>query len=114
MSKKRKNRKQDIWKLITSIIIIIIGIVFYEYISQNIEITNKTNDTENITQKENIAFDLSTIPEYASSPYVEINNNIPYFKEEDYTTNAFEKYSEWDELGRSGVAFANICKEIMP
>jgi len=45
---------------------------------------------------------------------IEINNNIPYFKEEDYTTESFERYSEWDELGRSGMAFANICKEVMP
>ena len=43
-----------------------------------------------------------------------VNKNIPYFDEEDYTTKAFEKYSEWDSLGRSGVAFANICKETMP
>ena len=58
--------------------------------------------------------DLSTVPEYTSNPYVEINNNIPYFTDKDYTTKSFEKYSEWDDLGRSGVAFANVCKETMP
>ena len=30
------------------------------------------------------------------------------------TTKAFEKYSELDSLGRCGVAYANVCKEIMP
>ena len=45
---------------------------------------------------------------------IEINNNTPYFTEEDYKTEAFEKYSELDNLGRCGVAYANICKEIMP
>ena len=45
---------------------------------------------------------------------ITINNNNPYFTDEDYTTKSFEKYSEWDDLGRSGVAFANVCKETMP
>ena len=42
------------------------------------------------------------------------NDNNPYFKEEEYTTDSFEKYSELDSLGRCGVAYANISKELMP
>ena len=110
---KRKKKKQNIWKKILGLAIITCIIVF-GYITTNTESTNQTNNTENTTQKENIIFDLSTISEYTSSPYIEINNNKPYFKEEDYSTETFEKYSEWDNLGRSGVAFANICKETMP
>lgn len=115
MNKKTKNRKQNIWQFVVSSIILI-GIILFGCLSQNVELTNSTNqyNTENVIQKNNLNFDLSTIPEYSSSPYVELNNNIPYFKEDDYTTKAFEKYSDWDELGRSGIAFANICKEIMP
>ena len=60
------------------------------------------------------SFDLNSIPEYRSEPYVIINNNMPEFAESDYTLEAFENYSELDDLGRCGVAFANICKEIMP
>ena len=110
---KRKNKKQNIWRKILGLAIITCIIVF-GYITTNTESTNQTNNTENTTQKENIIFDLSTISEYTSSPYIEINNNKPYFKEEDYSTETFEKYSEWDNLGRSGIAFANICKETMP
>lgn len=47
-------------------------------------------------------------------PYIVVNNNVPYFEESDYTTKAFEEYSDLDSLGRCGVAYANICKEIMP
>ena len=47
-------------------------------------------------------------------PYIVVNNNVPYFEESDYTTKAFEEYSELDSLGRCGVAYANICEEIMP
>lgn len=110
MSKKRRNN-QNIWQVIVKIIIIIC-ILIGGYITSNIENTN--SDTENIAQNENIIIDLGAIPEYTSSPYVELNNNIPYFTEEDYTTEPFEKYSDWDKLGRSGTAYANVCKEIMP
>lgn len=58
--------------------------------------------------------DLSQIPWYTGSPYTIINDNIPEFSEEDMTIDAFETYSELDELGRCGVAYANIGKEIMP
>ena len=41
--------------------------------------------------------------------------NIVNFDEVDYTIKSFEKYSNLDaKFGRCGVAFANICKEIMP
>jgi len=105
MSRKRKNNKQNIWQVIATIIICI---TVFGYITQNIE---NSKETSNI---ENTIFDLTTIPEYKSNPYIEINNNMPYFNEEDYTTEPFEQYSEWDSLGRSGIAFANISKEIMP
>lgn len=110
MSKKRKN-EQKIWQVILEIAIVI-SVLIGGYITSNIE--SSDNDIENVTQNENIIIDLGTIPEYTSSPYVELNNNIPYFTEEDYTTEPFEKYSDWDKLGRSGVAYANVCKEIMP
>lgn len=57
---------------------------------------------------------LDAIPAYSGSPYVEINGNIPDFSESDYSTEAFESYSELDSLGRCGVCFANIGIELMP
>lgn len=55
-----------------------------------------------------------TIPESASTPYVTVNDNVPYFSDEDLTTEAFEEYSDLDALGRCQTAYANICKELMP
>ena len=111
--KKGKNKKQNIWQAIATIVVAI-SIGVFGYINQEIETPDETRKIANSTQKESIIFNLSTIPEYSSSPYVEINNNIPYFSEEDYIMEAFETYSEWDNFGRSGVAYANICMEIMP
>lgn len=38
--------------------------------------------------------DLGKIQDYSGEICVMINNNKPYFNENDYTTNAFENYSE--------------------
>lgn len=52
---------------------------------------------------------------YNGQPYVSVNNNEPGFTDaEKKNTSAFENYSSLDSLGRCGVAYANICKEIMP
>lgn len=56
---------------------------------------------------------IGSIPSYQGNPYVVINANIPFFQEQDFT-EVFEKYSELDDLGRCGAAFANIGKELMP
>lgn len=60
------------------------------------------------------SFDPESLPAYSGEPYVEVNGNVPYFTEEDLTTDAFEEYSPLDALGRCGVAFANVCPELMP
>ena len=57
---------------------------------------------------------LDAIPAYDGKAYVAVNNNEPFFTDSDMTTTAFENYSDLDSLGRCGVAYANICKEIMP
>lgn len=52
---------------------------------------------------------------YDQEPYEIIHNNEPEFTEkEKKSTKAFENYASLDSLGRCGVAFANICEEIMP
>ncbi len=54
------------------------------------------------------------IPAYKSDAYVAVNGNEPYFTDSDYSTESFESYSELDSLGRCGVAYANIGKDLMP
>ena len=69
--------------------------------------TNNTNDkTQLITEN---------IPDYTDKIYVEVNGNKAEFSDEDKKrTDAFELYTDLDELGRCGVAYANICKELIP
>ena len=110
MSSKRKTNKK-IQRTIISIVIVILltGIAYIET-----QLLEKNKEDNNQISSSTEAISLENIPEYSGSPYVEVNNNIPNFSEEDYTTKAFEKYSELDILKRCGVAYANICKEIMP
>lgn len=58
--------------------------------------------------------DVSSIPDYDGDLYIEINNNTPFFDEDDLTTKSFEEYSDLDDLGRCGVAYACIGQDIMP
>jgi DNA-entry nuclease len=58
---------------------------------------------------------ITEIPTYSDAAYVEVNGNQPEFTEkEKKNTEAFETYSSLDSLGWCGVAFANICTELMP
>lgn len=60
-------------------------------------------------------FSLEEVPAYRGEPSVQINGNKPYFTEkEKENTEAFENYQMLDDLGRCGVAYANICPELMP
>lgn len=54
------------------------------------------------------------LPSYEGSPCISVNDGIPFFVTDDLSTDAFEEYSELDELGRCGAAFANVCREVMP
>ena len=59
---------------------------------------------------------FASIPEYdGNTPYIEMNGNKPYFTDDEKKNlDSFEEYSELDALGRCGVAYANVCPEIMP
>ena len=69
---------------------------------------------EESTESDTYTFDLALVPEYCGKPYVELNDNIPLFTTEEMIPEAFESYSPLDSKGRCGVAYANICKELMP
>jgi len=110
MGKRKKN--DSLGKMILAIIVaIFLGVASYFGIDIPEEIETVLN-TNKISYGR--SFDLSSIPEYTNEPYVVLNNNKPEFDDEDYTTEVFEKYRDLDDLGRCGVAYANVCKETMP
>ena len=95
------------------IIIAIWCIANYPTLKKNWEeYKNGGKQTESQADSNCILEDASRVEGEA---YWVVNNNKPYFTEEEkQSTEAFEEYSELDELGRCGVAYANICLELMP
>ncbi len=96
-------------KIIIYTLLIIISICVL-IVSKEIYRQGKNDETG----QAEISLETLEIPQYSDEPYYIVNENMPYFDESDYTTEVFENYSELDSLGRCGVAYANICDELMP
>lgn len=75
---------------------------------------SETEELDSWLTENEEAFDPATVPNYDGEAYVEINDNLPFFTEEDLSEESFETYSELDELGRCGTAYANIGQDLMP
>ena len=72
-------------------------------------------DTQAVQENTQKSYESTDIPAYAGNSFVILDDNKPAFSKQDRErTDAFETYSDLDELGRCGVAYANICKELMP
>ena len=90
-------------------------------VEENLGITSESSQTTVQSSPSDISvssdeknIQLDSIPEYSGKPYVVINDNQPFFTDADLTEEPFENYSDLDELGRCGVAYANICIDLMP
>lgn len=98
--------------------LIIIGLIVYIGNNYNDEINNflrELNIIGETTAYEEKSYNLENIPKYDGiSEYVLINNNEPFFNEEDINNKSFEKYNDLDSLGRCTGASANIGIELMP
>lgn len=78
---------------------------------QNIPTTEEPFITDSSTTS---GFDISIIPEYNDEAVYIVNNNIPFFTENELTTESYEIYADLDSLGRCGVANACLSKDTMP
>ena len=60
--------------------------------------------TEAVTEAAAQAFDIHNIdiPAYSGKPIIQINDNVPFFTEDEITDEFFISLSELDELGRCG------------
>lgn len=61
-------------------------------------------------------FVLSSIPVFHGSPYTEVNNNVPFFTDDEFYTafSSYEYYSSLDRYGRCQTAIASIGIDLMP
>lgn len=75
---------------------------------------NQTSSTEATRSTSQINFEINDIPKFTNAPYVEVNNNQPFFTDDELTTSSYEYYSDLDTLGRCGICYACIGTDIMP
>lgn len=86
------NKKTNkLTKVIITLLVIIVSVIGLSYYSQNENLENK------------ISYEISNIPEYNGEIYIEINNNIPKFSNEDL--NIEEDY--YSELQNGRVRSSN-------
>ncbi len=125
MSYVKKKGKKALVTIVTSIIVVVMTLLGWtnkEFLQEYLfseygifgSVTSYGNELEGYTLG-NMDEILAMVPEFTDQPYVVINNNKPFFTDEEKaTTDTFEFYSELDSLGRCGMALANVCKELMP
>ncbi len=101
----KKDRRYRI-KMISLCLLLLLGV----QVLPDMPFTGNTAAAETVSVSEL----LDEIPEYDGSTYTEINGNVPEFDPEDFTTESFESYSDLDELGRCGAAYANVGEDLMP
>ena len=59
-------------------------------------------------------FDFAAVPAYDGKAYVAVNDNIPFFTEEELSSASYETYGELDPLGRCTVCVASVGQDLMP
>ena len=113
---KRRQSRLDKNRLILALLVIIVGVGLTALWLHSKGALTLDNLLVELGLKEPAAVtvNIGDIPEYSGEPYVVLQDNWPDFDAEDLTTEPFENYSELDSLGRCGVAYANVCLEIMP
>ncbi len=114
MKKKSISRIIICLLYLTTVLINLTGCSGYFELNSS-DITDSAAEIDNFTDEAEYSNWFDSIPEYRGTPYIEVNHNIPFFTDEDKkNTDAFETYSDLDNLGRCGAAYANICEELMP
>ena len=91
---------------------IIVFLLFVGYSAYRLQAEQTAEEAASPTPSP--AAESETIPEYSGSPFYVINNNVPFFTEDQLSDAAFETYSALDSLGRCGTTMACVGKETMP
>lgn len=89
------------------VLVAVLTFIYNGYVDK----TSGINPENNIKYAESI---LNLDPYDGVNKYVVINNNEPYFLEDDLVLRTYEFYSDLDSLGRAGVAMSLIGIDLMP
>lgn len=138
MAAKRRRRKQGYkqkWKKgVSAVLLVLLFLAFFVIKArektpqapqtQTAETGKTGNDPASSVQTEDgnesgdpaseADFSLDMVPAYSGQPYTDINGDVPFFTEEEMTTEAFHEYWDLDPLGRCTGAYACVGPETLP
>lgn len=130
MNNRRNGRRKDrvkyskksyISSFAFAVVIAINAILFGGGINSGLNSSNNNSNNssnkivEEAKTSETSAVDIAEVPEYSSSPVVQVNNNEPEFTEYEVkkATKSYIFMSELDTLGRCGKAEASLCTDTL-
>lgn len=79
--------------------------------------TKESSEASSTTYSEGVQQEIGfaeEAAEYSGEPYVELNDNVPTFTDEDKARGQFEEYGDLDSLGRCTGCFALVSTETLP
>lgn len=113
MMKSKKSKKKNIKKLILVLIVLsllcLIGKLKLAIVDETRHLSVEDNGSVSV-----VCSNADDILEYNGSDYIVLNNGVPNFNEWDLQNISGEHYSDLDELGRCGVAYAMLDSSMMP
>lgn len=63
---------------------------------------------------QSLPFDYEQLPEYDGQPWIVVNDDEPYFLDEEMSPESYVHYSELDLFGRCGTADAILSTDTLP
>ena len=110
----RKNREILKWKNNMRALARVICLALTMQFASGCGTTESAQSTqENVTTIVE-TFDFAAVPAYDGTAYVAVNDNVPFFTEEELSSASYETYGELDPLGRCTVCVASVGQDLMP
>ena len=108
---REKRNKTIVMTIIIAVILIVLAVVLVNVLKKQARRLSQYNAQGSVSIVDDSP---ETISEYDGKDYIELNKGIPMFNSWDLENITGEHYSELDDLGRCGVAYAMIDRTMMP
>ena len=110
----RKNREILKWKNNMRALAMVICLALTMQFASGCGTTESAQSTQENATTIAETFDFAAVPAYDGKAYVAVNDNVPFFTEEELSSASYETYGELDPLGRCTVCVASVGQNLMP
>ena len=110
----RKNREILKWKNYMRALAMVICLALTMQFASGCGTTEAAQSTQENATTIAETFDFAAVPAYDGKAYVAVNDNVPFFTEEELSSASYETYGELDPLGRCTVCVASVGQDLMP